>query len=63
MTHHGLVGAVLYAKDLRRLVEFYSAVAGLGVQAIQDGYAVLGGESSQFVTVRIYALILVRDRS
>jgi predicted enzyme related to lactoylglutathione lyase len=53
MTHRGLIGAVLYAKDLHRLVEFYSAVAGLDVQAIQDGFAVLGDESSQFVIVRI----------
>jgi hypothetical protein len=27
MTHRGLMGAVLYAKDMQRLVEFYSANA------------------------------------
>jgi predicted enzyme related to lactoylglutathione lyase len=53
MTHRGLIGAVLYAKDLRRLVEFYSAVACLDVQSVQAGFAVLGREPSQLVIVRI----------
>jgi predicted enzyme related to lactoylglutathione lyase len=53
MTHRGLIGAVLYAKDLHRLVEFYSIVAGLEVQPIEKGYAVLGQKPSQFVIVRI----------
>jgi len=53
MTHRGLIGAVLYAKDLRRLVEFYSSVAGIKVQAIEEGFAVLGRKPSQFVIVRI----------
>jgi predicted enzyme related to lactoylglutathione lyase len=53
MIHPGLIGAVLYAKDLPRLVEFYSAVAGLHVQTIQEGFAVLGQQPSQLVIVRI----------
>ena len=53
MTRRGLIGAVLYAKDLRRLVEFYSAVACLDVQSVQEGFAVLSGESSRLVIVRI----------
>jgi len=53
MTHRGLIGAVLYAKDLQRLVEFYSAVACLDVQSVQKGFAILGRESSQLVIVRI----------
>jgi len=53
MTHRGLTGAVLYAKDLERLVEFYSAVAGLDVQSAQKAFAVLGREPSRLVIVRI----------
>jgi predicted enzyme related to lactoylglutathione lyase len=53
MTHRGLTGAVLYAKDLRRLVEFYSAVACLDVQSEQTGFAVLGTGPSQLVIIRI----------
>src|SRR5262245_21705256 len=53
MTHRGLIGAVLYAKDLRRLVAFYATVAGLKVQAIEEGFAVLGAVPSQLVIVRI----------
>jgi predicted enzyme related to lactoylglutathione lyase len=53
MTHRGLTGAVLYAKDLQRLVEFYSAVACLDVRSMQKGFAVLGREPSQLVIVRI----------
>jgi hypothetical protein len=53
MIHPGLIGAVLYAKDLPRLVEFYSAVAGLHVRTIQEGFAVLGQQPSQLVIVRI----------
>ena len=53
MIRCGLIGAVLYAKDLRRLVEFYSAVACLDVQSVQEGFAVLSGESSRLVIVRI----------
>jgi predicted enzyme related to lactoylglutathione lyase len=43
----------LYAKDLQRLVEFYSAVACLDVQSVQKGFAILGREPSQLVIVRI----------
>jgi predicted enzyme related to lactoylglutathione lyase len=53
MTNRGLIGAVLYAKDVSRLVEFYSSVAGLEPQAIEKGFAILGSRPSQFVIVRI----------
>jgi predicted enzyme related to lactoylglutathione lyase len=53
MAHRGLTGAVLYAKDLHRLVQFYTAVAGLDVQKIERAYAVLGREPSQLAIVRI----------
>ena len=53
MTHRGLIGAVLYAKDLDRLVEFYSTVAGIEPKAIETGFALLGSKPSQFVIVRI----------
>lgn len=53
MTHRGLIGAVLYAKDLGQLVHFYSAVAGIEAQTIENGYAILGSRPSQFVIVRI----------
>jgi Glyoxalase-like domain len=53
MTHRGLIGAVLYAKDVGRLVEFYSAVAGVEPQAIEKSFAVLGAVPSQFVIVRV----------
>ena len=53
MTHRGLIGAVLYAKDLARLVEFYSAVLGIEPEAVEEGFAVLGAKPSQFVIVRI----------
>ncbi len=53
MTHRGLIGAVLYAKDLSRLVDFYSSVAGIEPQTIEKGYAILGSRPSQFVIVRI----------
>ena len=43
----------MYAKNLPRLVEFYSAVACLDVQSVQEGFAVLSGESSRLVIVRI----------
>jgi predicted enzyme related to lactoylglutathione lyase len=53
MAHRGLIGAVLYAKDLDRLVEFYSLVAGIEPQAIEKGFAILGTRPSQFVILRI----------
>ena len=53
MTQVGLIGAVLYAKDLPRLVEFYASVAGLPIQTSDNEYAVLGCESCQLVIVRI----------
>jgi predicted enzyme related to lactoylglutathione lyase len=53
MAHRGLTGAVLYAKDLRQLVQFYTAVAGLDLHKMEEGFAVLGREPSQLVIVRI----------
>jgi predicted enzyme related to lactoylglutathione lyase len=53
MLHRGLTGAVLYAKDLERLVAFYAAVAELDVQSVREGFAVLGCEPSRLVIVRI----------
>src|SRR5262249_30165263 len=53
MTHLGLIGTVLYAKDLKRIVEFYSLVAGIEPLEIKPGFAVLGHKPSQFVIVRI----------
>jgi predicted enzyme related to lactoylglutathione lyase len=53
MTHRGLIGAVLYAKDLDRLVEFYCSVAGIEPQAVEKGFAILGSRPSQFVVLRI----------
>jgi predicted enzyme related to lactoylglutathione lyase len=53
MAHRGLIGAVLYAKDIRRLMDFYCSVLGIEPQMIEKGYAVLGSRSSQFVIVRI----------
>jgi predicted enzyme related to lactoylglutathione lyase len=53
MTHRGLIGAVLYAKDLDCLVEFYSSVAGIEPQSVEKRFAVLGAGPAQFVIVRI----------
>lgn len=53
MAHRGLTGAVLYAKDLQQLVQFYTAVAGLDLQTIEERFAVLGREPSQLVIVRV----------
>jgi predicted enzyme related to lactoylglutathione lyase len=53
MIHAGLIGAVLYAKDLPRLLDFYSAVASLQVETIAENFAVLGQQHSQLVIVQI----------
>jgi len=53
MTHRGLIGAVLYAKDLTRLVDFYASIAGIEAQTIQERYAILGSKPSQLAIVRI----------
>jgi|SRR5215475_715344 len=53
MTNRGLTGAVLYAKDLDLLVDFYSSVADIEPQTIEKGYAILGSGPLQFVIVRI----------
>ena len=53
MTHRGLVGAVLYAKDLRRLVDFYASVVGSEPRTVEPGYATLASGPSHFVIVRI----------
>ena len=47
------MGAVLYAKDLDRLVAFYSTVAGIEPRSVEKGFAVLGSAPSQLVIVRI----------
>ena len=52
MRHRGLIGAILYAKDLGRLVDFYSSVVGIEPLTIEKGYAILGSRPSQFVIVR-----------
>jgi predicted enzyme related to lactoylglutathione lyase len=48
-----LIGAVLYAKDLGRLVEFYASVAGIEPQTIEKGFATFGSAPTQFVIVRV----------
>jgi len=53
MTQSVLIGAVLYAKDLPRLAQFYSAVTRLQVQTIRKTFAVLGQQPSQLVIVRV----------
>ena len=53
MIHTGLIGAVLYAKDLPRLVDFYSAVASLQVATIAENFAVLVQQHSQLEIVQI----------
>ena len=49
----GLAGAVLYAKDLGQLVNFYSSVLGIEPQTIEKGFATLGPRASQFTIVRM----------
>ena len=44
---------MLYAKDLDRLVEFYTSVTGIEPQKIEKGFATLGSRPTQFVIVRI----------
>jgi predicted enzyme related to lactoylglutathione lyase len=53
MTHAGLIGAILYAKDFGRLVEFYASVAGIEPQGVEKGFATFGSGPAQFVIVRI----------
>ena len=53
MTHRGLIGAVLYAKDLDRIVEFYCSVAGIEPQSVGNAIRRARGQPSQFVIVRI----------
>jgi hypothetical protein len=53
MTDSGLIGAVLYAKDLDRLVNFYATVIGIEPRTIENCFAVFGSKPSQFVIVRI----------
>ncbi|MBV9562418.1 MAG: hypothetical protein JOY90_18540 [Bradyrhizobium sp.] len=53
MTHPGLIGAVLYAKDLGRLVQFYFTVIGVKPPTIEKGFVVLGLKPSQFVILSI----------
>ena len=53
MTQLGLTGAVLYARDIDRLVEFYASVASIEPQTVEKGFATLGAGPTQFVIVRI----------
>jgi predicted enzyme related to lactoylglutathione lyase len=53
MADVGLIGAVLYAKDVDRLVKFYAAITGLAPQATQNGFAALRSKSSHLIIVRI----------
>jgi predicted enzyme related to lactoylglutathione lyase len=53
MTHPGLIGAVLYAKDLERIAQFYASVVAIDIERIEKGFAVLGSGPSQLVIVRI----------
>jgi predicted enzyme related to lactoylglutathione lyase len=53
MIHAGQIGAILYAKNLPRLVDFYAAVTSLQVQTIEQSFAILGQQPSQLVIVRI----------
>jgi predicted enzyme related to lactoylglutathione lyase len=56
MSQTGLIGAVLYARDLERLAEFYAVLTG-AEKTIHDDYGVVGATPSQFVLVRIPARI------
>jgi predicted enzyme related to lactoylglutathione lyase len=53
MTQLGLIGAVLYARDIGRLVEFYASITGIEPQTIEKGFATFGSRPAQFVIVRI----------
>ena len=53
MTDRGLIGAVLYAKDLERIAQFYASVMAIDVKRIEKAFAVLGSGPSQLVIVRI----------
>ena len=53
MTQSGLMGAVLYAKDMDRLVRFYSAVTGIAPRAVHEGHAILGSNPQEFIIVRM----------
>ncbi len=53
MTERGLIGAVLYAKDLDRLVAFYAAIIGIEPRTVDAGSAVFESGPLQFVIVRI----------
>lgn len=46
-------GAVLFAADTTKLVEFYSRVCGLRVEGSDDGYVLLGGPAFQLVVQQI----------
>ena len=46
-------GAVLYAKEVGRVVAFYSAVAGLQAEGGDDDHVVLESPHSQLVVLRI----------
>lgn len=51
-------GAVLYAKDVERVVAFYSGVLGLEVEARHETYVVLESPMFQLVVLQIPADIV-----
>jgi predicted enzyme related to lactoylglutathione lyase len=53
MTQRGLIGAVLYARDLDRLVAFYAAIVGIEPRTVDAASAVFESGPLQFVIVRI----------
>jgi len=53
MTQLGLIGAVLYARDINRLVEFYASITGIEPRTIEKGFSTFGSKPTQFVIVRI----------
>jgi predicted enzyme related to lactoylglutathione lyase len=50
-------GAVLYAKDFRRLAEFYRRVAGLQEREAADDFICLESDAFQLVVLQIPARI------
>jgi len=53
MSNAQQAGAVLYAKNVDRLVQFYALVAGLGIGRTAKDHAVLECQSFQLVVVQI----------
>jgi predicted enzyme related to lactoylglutathione lyase len=53
-------GAIVYAKDVARLSQFYAAVAGLEIVHEVDDHAVLESETHELVVVAIPAVTAAR---